>query len=63
MKYIAKRAQAKYQRKIDKMKKKFETSLLGRTAKKAEKSARQARLMLKVTKLLKSRKNPSVPMF
>lgn len=63
MKYIAKRAQAKYQRKIDKMKKKFETSLLGRTAKKAEKAARQARLMLKVTKLLKSRKNPSVPMF
>jgi hypothetical protein len=62
-KYIAKRAQARIQRKIDKMKKKFETSTVGRTTRKAEKTAHQVRLLQKIAKLLKSRKNSSVPKF
>ncbi len=62
-KYIAKRAQARIQRKIDKMKKKFETSMVGRSVKKAERSARQVRLLQKIAKLLKFRKNPGKPSF
>ncbi len=62
-KYIAKRAQARMDRKIDKMKKKFETSIVGRSAKKAERSARQVKLMQKIIKLLKFQKNPGVPSF
>jgi hypothetical protein len=60
-KFIAKRAQAKIERKTEKIKKKYETSIVGRTAKKIERSQRQLKLLQSITKLLQPIKNSSLP--
>ena len=54
---IQKTAQAKQERKIENIKKKFETSMAGTASKKAERTARQVRLMQKIIKLLKPQEN------
>lgn len=60
-KFIAKRAQAKIERKTEKIKKKYETSIVGRTTKKIERSQRQLKLLQSITKLLQPIKNSSLP--
>jgi hypothetical protein len=62
-KYIAKRAQAKMERKMEKIKKQYENTLIGRSQKKAERTARQVKLMQKIIKLLNPKKNPGTNNF
>lgn len=62
--YMAKRAQERAARKLKKIQDKYKSSISGRSAQKADKAARQAKLMKEVVGILQFKKNTkSVPMF